>query len=335
MIDMKFLTRCIQLANYAKGNTTPNPKVGAVIVHKGRVIGEGYHHKAGQPHAEVMAVRSVQNKELLRESTLYCSLEPCAHHGKTPPCCELITTHNIPRVVIGTKDPHEVVNGQGIAHMRRHGVEVTFAPDPTPFIALNEVFWTNKQSQRPYFTLKWAESKDGFIDKKRDPLEKPASVSGPLAALKTHQLRSEVDGILISGKTAAFDIPSLTTRHWEGLSPVPIVFQSENHPVNDDWLSSLTHEAVVIGPRSVENCIWIQANTKQPEQWLTKLLDLGLCHILVEGGGSLLQFFIDNGLGDDWHKYTAPHCLENGVPAPNVSKAKSQFQLGLDHYSRG
>ena len=186
------------------------------MVHNGVIIGEGYHRKAGEPHAEVMAIRSVENLDLLKQSILYCSLEPCAHYGKTPPCCELISSHGIPHVVIGTGDPHSKVDGKGVAHLRNHGIKVEFAPSPRVYRQLNEVFWTNMTKNRPHFTLKWAENASGHIDRNRTSEEQALSISGAIAALRTHQLRGSVDGILISSKTAHFDRPSLTTRNWTG-----------------------------------------------------------------------------------------------------------------------
>ena len=156
MSHAKFLTRCLQLATYANGRTAPNPMVGAVIVHDGVIIGEGYHQNAGDPHAEVMAINSVENKSLLPSSTLYCSLEPCAHFGKTPPCSLLITNSRIPRVVVGCSDSNKLVNGKGVEHLKSHGVEVVFSEYPTLFRQLNRVFFCNKDLNRPYVTAKWA-----------------------------------------------------------------------------------------------------------------------------------------------------------------------------------
>ena len=199
--------------------------VGAVIVHRGKIIGEGYHKLAGGPHAEVEAIRSVKDQSLLALSTLYCSLEPCAHHGKTPPCCELITKHNISRVVIGSQDPNHNVDGKGIQHLRAHGIQVDFAMDSAPFEYLNKEFFINQTLLRPMVTLKWAQTKDGFIDRVRstDTMERALQISGTSSMLLTHRLRSSVTGIIISAKTAVLDVPSLTVRSWHGPSPVPVI----------------------------------------------------------------------------------------------------------------
>ena len=304
------------------------------MVHNDLIIGEGYHRKAGEPHAEVMAIRSVENHDLLKQSILYCSLEPCAHYGKTPPCCELISSHGIPHVVIGTGDPHSKVDGKGVAHLRSHGIIVEFAPSPKVYRQLNEVFWTNMTKNRPHFTLKWAENNTGHIDKNRTAAEKPLSISGSLAALRTHQLRASVDGILISSKTASLDSPSLTTRKWSGQSPTPIILLSQDFPLQKEWLSSLKVKPVLIGKVLPEGYPGITCDPRDLNQWVPKLLDLGLNHILVEGGARILQSFIDSDLADSIHKYISKDQLEEGVNAPEAPEFTTIAQLGNDRYER-
>ncbi|MEL0295295.1 MAG: bifunctional diaminohydroxyphosphoribosylaminopyrimidine deaminase/5-amino-6-(5-phosphoribosylamino)uracil reductase RibD [Cryomorphaceae bacterium] len=334
MDHSKFLTRCLQLANYGRGTTSPNPMVGAVVVHNGVIIGEGYHRKAGEPHAEVMAIRSVENHDLLKQSILYCSLEPCAHYGKTPPCCELISSHGIPHVVIGTGDPHSMVDGKGVAHLRSHGIKVEFAPSPQVYQQLNEVFWTNMTKNRPHFTLKWAENASGHVDGNRTAEEQPLSISGPLAALRTHQFRGSVDGILISSKTAYFDRPSLTTRNWTGQSPTPIILLSQEFPLQREWLAGLEVQPIIIGNEIPNGFSGINCNPRNLDQWVSKLLDFGLNHILVEGGARILQSFIDADLADSIHKYISKDQLEEGVHAPEAPNLRTVAQLGNDRYER-
>ncbi len=304
------------------------------MVHNDVIIGEGYHRKAGEPHAEVMAIRSVENHDLLKQSILYCSLEPCAHYGKTPPCCELISSHGIPHVVIGTGDPHSKVDGKGVAHLRDHGIKVEFAPSPEVYRQLNEVFWTNMTKKRPHFTLKWAENNSGHIDGNRTSEEKALSISGPLAALRTHQLRGSVDGILISSKTACFDRPSLTTRNWSGQSPTPIILLSQDYPLQREWLASLEVQPIIIGNTLPQGYFGITCNPRDLGQWAPRLLDLGLNHILVEGGARILQSFIDSNLADSIHKYTSKDQLEEGVNAPEAPELTTIAQLGNDRYER-
>ena len=334
MDHSKFLTRCLQLANYGRGTTSPNPMVGAVVVHNGVIIGEGYHRKAGEPHAEVMAIRSVENLDLLKQSILYCSLEPCAHYGKTPPCCELISSHGIPHVVIGTGDPHSKVDGKGVAHLRNHGIKVEFAPSPQVYRQMNEVFWTNMTKNRPHFTLKWAENASGHIDRNRTSEEQALSISGAIAALRTHQLRGSIDGILISSKTAHFDRPSLTTRNWTGQSPTPIILLSQEFPLQREWLAGLEVQPIIIGNEIPNGFSGINCNPRNLDQWVSKLLDFGLNHILVEGGARILQSFIDADLADSIHKYISKDQLEEGVNAPEAPNLRTVAQLGNDRYER-
>ena len=304
------------------------------MVHNGVIIGEGYHRKAGEPHAEVMAIRSVENRDLLKQSILYCSLEPCAHYGKTPPCCELISSHGIPHVVIGTGDPHSKVDGKGVAHLRSHGIKVEFAPSPQVYQQLNEVFWTNMTKNRPHFTLKWAENASGHVDGNRTAEEQPLSISGPLAALRTHQFRGSVDGILISSKTAYFDRPSLTTRNWTGQSPTPIILLSQEFPLQREWLAGLEVQPIIIGNEIPNGFSGINCNPRNLDQWVPKLLDFGLNHILVEGGARILQSFIDADLADSIHKYISKDQLEEGVNAPEAPNLRTVAQLGNDRYER-
>lgn len=304
------------------------------MVHNGLIIGEGYHRKAGEPHAEVMAIKSVENHDLLKQSILYCSLEPCAHYGKTPPCCELISSHGIPHVVIGTGDPHSKVDGKGVAHLRNHGIKVEFAPSPQVYRQLNEVFWTNMTKNRPHFTLKWAENASGHIDRNRTSEEQALSISGAIAGLRTHQLRGSIDGILISSKTACFDRPSLTTRNWTGQSPTPIILLSQEFPLQREWLAGLEVQPIIIGNELPNGFSGINCNPRNLDQWVPKLLDFGLNHILVEGGARILQSFIDADLADSIHKYISKDQLEEGVNAPEAPNLRIVAQLGNDRYER-
>lgn len=334
MSHAKFLTRCLQLANYAKGRTSPNPMVGAVIVYNGKIIGEGYHHKAGDPHAEVMAIESVKDPSLLVSSTLYCSLEPCAHYGKTPPCSLLITDKQIPKVVIGCSDTHELVNGQGVKHLQSHGVEVLFSSDPIPFRKLNQVFFCNKERNRPFVTIKWAQSFDGYIDRIRKINENASLISSPLAAIKSHQIRSEVDGILISAKTLNWDRPSLSTRNYNGTNPRPIILVNNTLP-DSFALDHLSVPPIFIGNVSELEGDKIICDPYTIEKWLPELLNYGIHHVLVEGGGQVIQSFVDSGLVDQWHRFTSINSINEGVTAPKFDAPLTMNTLGTDRYERG
>ena len=337
MHDRKFLTRCLQLATYAAGKTYPNPMVGAVIVHEGRIIGEGFHHKAGEPHAEVMAVQSVKNKDLLKESTLYCSLEPCSHFGKTPPCSLLITQVGIPKVVIGCVDTHSKVAGKGIDHLRQHGVEVEMAKDPIPFEALNRVFFTNKNSGRPYFSLKWAQSLDGYIDINRNLSDSPTKISGPIARLNTHRLRAQVDGILVSSKTFMYDRASLNVRNWHGSNPRPIILIGDNFLPSNQDLQQLESTPILVGKTSSYTNYFesIECDWHTDDGWVNELLNRGVHHVLIEGGGQVLQWFLDHKLADEIHRYTANLTLQEGPFAPELPASDLvRLNLGNDTYER-
>ena len=209
--DEKYMRRCIELAANGRCTTAPNPMVGAVVVHKGRIIGEGYHVHCGEGHAEVNAIRSVRETELLRESTIYVSLEPCSHYGKTPPCADLIISKGIPRVVVGCMDPFPLVAGRGIRKLREAGIEVTVGILEEECKALNARFITFNLQHRPYVTLKWAESADGFLDVNRTGGH-PVVLSTPLTAMFVHKQRAEHQAILVGTRTALLDNPSLTDR---------------------------------------------------------------------------------------------------------------------------
>lgn len=334
MSHAKFLTRCLQLATYANGRTSPNPMVGAVVVYNGQIIGEGYHYRAGEPHAEVMAINSVQDRTLLSSSTLYCSLEPCAHYGKTPPCSLLITESRIPKVVIGCSDSNDLVNGKGIAHLKSHGVEVVLSENPAPFRKLNDVFFCNKDLKRPFVSAKWAQSLDGFLDRLRTKDEHASQISGPLAALKTHQLRATVDGILVSAKTLNWDQPSLSTRYYFGTNPRPIVLVSSSLP-DESALQNLSSPPLFVGNVAMLEGDKIVCDPHSIEHWLPKLLDFGIHHLLVEGGGRVLQSFFDKGCVDEWHRYTSLHTLSSGIPATDLELPGTASNLGEDCYERG
>lgn len=220
--DSLYMRRCLQLAAMAEGHTSPNPMVGAVVVYDGRIIGEGYHRCCGEAHAEVNAIASVRDKSLLSRSTLYVSLEPCSHFGKTPPCCDLVISCGIPRVVVGCLDPFPQVAGRGVARLREHGVEVTVGVLEDECRRLNRVFMTFQLKARPYILLKWAQSADGFMDYNRQSEELPARLSDDITRVWVHRLRAVSDAILVGTNTVLKDNPSLTVRYWSGRNPLRV-----------------------------------------------------------------------------------------------------------------
>lgn len=296
--DEKWMRRCLQLALGGTEHAAPNPMVGAVIVHRNRIIGEGCHIRCGEGHAEVNALRSVSeaDRPLLRESTIYVSLEPCAHYGRTPPCARLIAETGIPRVVVGCIDPFARVQGRGIAILREAGVEVVTGVLEADCRALNRRFFTVQERHRPFVTLKWARSADGFLDRHRMPDEKAAQLSTPMSRLHTHRLRSLHEAIAVGHTTLVTDRPRLDVRHWDGPSPRRFVV---GRPAPGE---------LPAGFRAAET----------PEALLRLLQEEGVQTLLVEGGRRTLQSFLDAGLWDEAWEETAGILLGDGVAAPTI-----------------
>lgn len=325
-IEEKYMRRCIELAQNGCCYAAPNPMVGAVIVSNGRIIGEGYHARCGEAHAEVNAIRSVREPHLLRSATLYVSLEPCSHYGKTPPCADLIIEKQIPRVVVGCLDPFIKVAGRGIEKLRAAGVEVATGVLEEECKALINRFLTFHQQQRPYITLKWAQSSDGFIDRLRTGGE-PLHLSSPLTLMRVHRLRAEHSAILVGRGTALLDNPSLNVRHWSGPQPVRIVIdrqgklqQQHLHLFDGSQRTLLLTETP--GTLPVEYRI-LDFSSPLPPQIATLLHNEGLQSLLVEGGSYTLQSFIDAGLWDEAFVEEAPLVIGQGVTAPTLKELKS------------
>ena len=323
--DEKYISRCIQLAKNACCNAAPNPMVGAVIVHNGIIIGEGYHIRCGEPHAEVNAIRSVKDESLLKEATIYVSLEPCSHYGKTPPCADLIIEKGIPEVVIGCMDPFSMVAGRGIEKLRNAGIKVTVGVLEEECQQLIRRFITFNTQKRPYITLKWAESADGFIDKKRED-GNPAILSSPLTSMVVHKRRAEHDAILVGRRTALLDNPSLTTRNWFGKDPIRLVIDknltlSKHLQLFDGKIRTLvfTQKDTTKNHPLVE---YIRLDFSQNilPQIMEVLYTLKIQSLLVEGGSILLQSFINDGLWDEAYIETSPIYLNEGVRAPKIGK---------------
>ena len=322
--DEKYIARCIQLAKNGLCNAAPNPMVGAVIVHNDTIIGEGYHIRCGEAHAEVNAVRSVKDESLLKESTIYVSLEPCSHHGKTPPCADLIINKGIPRVVVGCQDPFSLVAGRGIAKLREAGIEVKVGVLEEECRQLIRRFVTFNTLRRPFITLKWAESADGFIDLHRTEGH-PYIFSSPLSSMLVHKRRAEHSAILVGRRTALLDNPSLTTRNWFGKNPARMVIDKD--------LTLPKHLALFDG--SVRTLVFTQredtSNRPNVEhirldfkidilpQIMEVLYKEKLQSLIVEGGSILLQSFIDAGCWDEAYIEQSDAHLKDGVKAPSFS----------------
>lgn len=316
-----YIKRCIELAQKATGKTYPNPLVGAVIVHNGKIIGEGYHQKAGENHAEINAINSVKNTELLPGSTIYVSLEPCAHFGKTPPCSLKLKEIGFKKVVIGAMDSHDKVNGKGKKILMDAGIETISGILEDDCRELNKRFFTFHEKKRPYLILKWAESQDGFIDKNY----KSTKVSNELASQFVHQIRSEEHAILVGTQTALIDNPSLTTRLIEGRNPVRILIDFELKVPRDFKIYNNEAPTLVFNQEKdaeEENIKFIKISKKNfLEELLQKLYENQIQSVLVEGGSRTLQTFIDANLWDETIIIKNENLiLENGTKAPKIEE---------------
>lgn len=329
-VENKYMARCISLARGGAGCVAPNPMVGAVVVHQGKIIGEGFHRKYGEAHAEVNAIASVRDESLLKEATMYVSLEPCSHYGKTPPCAELIIKKQIPRVVIGCLDPFPEVSGRGVRMLREAGVEVVTGVMEKEAWELNRVFMTFQEKRRPYIYLKWAQSADGFMDRLRTDNSSPAVVlSSPETMRRVHRLRADVAAIMVGTQTALLDNPSLTVRHWAGKSPVRVVLDRtlripSHYHLFDGTVKTLVFTAVA-DAISRENVEYVTIDFSQPvlPQVMHELYIRKLNSLMVEGGATLLGHFLKEGLWDQMLVETAPVSLESGVKAPDLDRVAS------------
>ncbi len=317
MNDDFYIKRCIELAKKALGKTYPNPLVGSVIVHNGKIIGEGFHKKAGENHAEINAINSVKNPELLQESTIYVSLEPCSHFGKTPPCSNKIVETCFKKVVIGTLDIHEKVNGKGKQIIENAGIEVVSGILEDECRELNKRFFTFHQKKRPYLILKWAESADRFMDKNF----KPHQIGNTLTKQFVHQLRSEEHAILVGTQTALNDNPGLTTREISGRNPVRILIDFDlkvprNFNLYNDEAETLVFNSVKNSEE--KNIKFIKIGKENfLKNLMQKLYEFQIQSVLVEGGSFTLQEFINENLWDEAMIIKNKNLfLENGTKAP-------------------
>lgn len=330
-IDETFMQRCLDLALLGMGSVSPNPMVGCVIAHNGTIVGEGYHEMFGGAHAEVNAINSVKNQELLCKSTLYVSLEPCAHFGKTPPCSDLIVKTRIPRVVIGTGDPFAEVAGKGIERMRNAGIEVEVGVLENECRDLNRRFFTFHEKKRPYILLKWAQTLDGFIDTDRTETQHPTWITNDLSKRLVHRQRSEESAILIGTNTAEFDNPALTVREWTGNQPVRMVIDRTArldlglHLFDQKAPTWIFTSIAKLGTGTLE---YIPLDFDQDilPQLLSALYKREILSLVVEGGSVLLNSFLQDGLWDEAFVYTGNQFFGKGVAAPHISGETVAFE---------
>jgi diaminohydroxyphosphoribosylaminopyrimidine deaminase/5-amino-6-(5-phosphoribosylamino)uracil reductase len=327
------MRRCLQLAELGIESVAPNPMVGAVLVFQDRIIAEGYHAIYGGPHAEVDCLNKVreEDRSIIEQSTLYVSLEPCDHHGKTPPCTDLILQSKIPRVVIGAKDVSEKVNGKGVNKLREHGVEVVEGCLEQEATEMNRRFFTFHRLHRPYVILKWAQSSDGFIGK----AEATTKISNAYTDKLVHQWRSEEGAILVGTQTALTDNPLLTVRHREGKNPLRVLLDlqlkvPDSYRIFNDEAPTLIFnrkEASILGTNTR---ILISTDADLLYQVMQELHQRNILSLIVEGGARTLQTFIAAGLWDEARIITNPSLmLQEGISAPVMTGYPSSKEIIL------
>ena len=323
-IHQKYIERCIELAKNGLVKAMPNPSVGALIVYKNQIIGEGFTSAYGGAHAEVNAIRSVKDKSLLEKSTLYVSLEPCSHHGKTPPCCDLILDYKIPSVIIGTVDSNEKVAGNGIKKLIEAGVNVTVGILEKECRASNIRFFTFHEKKRPFIILKWAESQDGFIAPKTKNEQKPVWITNEFSRQLVHKWRSEEQAILVGTQTVIDDNPKLNVRDWTGKNPTRIVLDQNNRIPKESHIFDNQAKTIVLSSSEIdygENIAIQIANILFQNQ---------IQSVIIEGGRQTMQTFIDENLWDEARVFRGELFLEKGIKAPVLQSKWTERQFILD-----
>jgi len=325
--DLKYMRRCLDLASKAEGFTYPNPMVGSVIVHKGKIIGEGFHVKSGGPHAEVIAIGSVKNKELLSSSTIYVNLEPCSHFGKTPPCADMIVSHKIPVVVAGTADTSSKVSGKGLSKLRAAGCKVIVGVAGDECRRINRRFFTFHEKKRPYITLKWAQSADGFIDIKRGNDYKTGSgwITGKSERILVHKWRASEQAILVGAETVRADNPLLNVREWKGNDPIRLILTGSGSLPGKLSMNDLPGSQVIFSfyPERIKipGSVSVQLNREESSalQILDYLYRCDIQSIFIEGGAKILTHFISSGLWDEARVFFGDQLFNDGIEAPEIN----------------
>jgi len=305
-IHEKYIKRCIEIAKSGLGTTRPNPMVGCVIVLNDTIIAEGFTSKYGGQHAEVNAINSVKDKSLLKKATLYVTLEPCSHFGKTPPCSDLIIAHKIPNVVIGCIDDNEKVAGKGIEKLINSGCNVTVGILEKECKEHHKRFFTFHNKKRPYIILKWAETLDGYIAPEKKREQKPFWITNKFSRQLTHKWRSEEQAILVGANTVLQDNPSLTVRDWTGENPIRVVIDKNNSLSKDFSVFNNEAQAIVI-------------NNTEAEFVCDVLYKNDINSVIIEGGSKTLQMFIDKNLWDEARVFTGNITFTTGVKSPSFS----------------
>ena len=320
----KYIERTFFLAKKGLGNVSPNPMVGCVIVKKGKIIGEGYHKKYGKEHAEINAINSVKDKKEIEGSSIYINLEPCSHHGKTPPCSDEIIKYNPKEVIISNKDPNPIINGRGIMRLQKNNINVIENLNKEEGYNLNKRFFKNQESGLPYIILKWAQTEDGFIAKE-DGSSK--WISNDISRMLVHKWRSEEPGILIGVDTANKDNPKLNVRSWNGNSPIRIILDPNMRLNNQTRILNDPGSVLIYNKKNnkkVREKHFIQNKSFELKDILKDILKKGVGSILVEGGAKTLNYFINENLWDEARIFVSNKRFKTGIKAPELDLNKYQ-----------
>ena len=334
-----FMQRALDLAERGKGAVRPNPLVGCVLVHEGKIIGEGYHEQYGGPHAEVNAIASVTDPKLLAAATAYVSLEPCSHYGKTPPCANLLVEKGIKSVVVATLDPNPLVAGKGVKLLEEAGISVQVGLLEKEARWQNRRFFCQQEKHRPYLILKWAQTQDGFIARENFDSK---WISSSQSRQLVHQWRAAEQAILVGKNTALHDNPRLNVRDWNGSDPIRVVLDSKLElPADlhlfDQQIPTLCYNT--LKSETLPNLEWVQLPQLSPEALLADLLARQIQSVLIEGGSQTITQFLAAGLWDEARVFTAPIQFERGISAPKLTQAPAEsYAIGedqLDIYYHG
>lgn len=327
-IHENYILRCLELGENAIGTAAPNPAVGACIIHNDKIIGEGFTSHYGGPHAEVNALSNVEDKSLLPQSTLYVSLEPCSHHGKTPPCSDAIIAAGILRVVIGIQDPNSAVNGKGISSLENAGIEVITGVLEDACREHHKRFLSFHEKQSPFIILKWAQTSDGFLAPDaglRGDEKKPYWITGTLARQRVHQWRSQEQAVLVGSNTVLADNPELNVRRWTGTSPIRVILDQQNEVSASHRVCNDTAPSWIISPDTRNDLpshvvnIPIPFDERLLENLLKELHQRKISSLFVEGGKQTLQTFMDSGLWDEARVFTGNKEFGDGLKAPSAT----------------
>lgn len=343
MSDEFYMQRCLELASLGMGNVSPNPMVGCVIVSNGKIIGEGYHEKIGEAHAEVNAIKSVFDNYgdeailLLEQATAFVSLEPCAHFGKTPPCADLLIRHKLKKVVIGNPDPFAAVDGKGIEKLKNAGIEVVSGVLEAKCSELNRRFFTRITQQRPYIILKWANTANGYFAPIGD---EQRWVSGPLAKKLVHKWRTEEDAVIVGKRTAMIDNPQLNAREWPGRNPIRILIDrklevpAEYHLYNEDAKTIVFNELNTAVEGNIHFIQMEDMHYYLPQKLAFQLYLMDIQSVIIDGGANLLNQFITAGLWDEARVFTSAVSWTDGILSPQINGIMTdQQQTGNDRLS--